>query len=100
MARIAYLECTKCGQQLSAEQPQTVCPKDGGVLYVRYALQDLKKHFKKESLAGRVASMWRYSDVLPDASPVTLGEGFTPVLASKEFPNVFIKDEGLNPTAS
>src|SRR5581483_9790182 len=100
MARIAYLECTKCGQQLSAEQPQTVCPKDGGVLYVRYALQDLKKNIKKEATRQRVASMWRYADVLPDADPVTLGEGFTPMLASREYEHVSIQDEGLNPTAS
>jgi threonine synthase len=44
--------------------------------------------------------MWRYSDVLPDATPVTLGEGFTPMLPSREFSTVYIKDEGLNPTGS
>jgi threonine synthase len=32
--------------------------------------------------------------------PITLGEGFTPLLPSREFPNVWIKDEGLNPTGS
>ena len=44
--------------------------------------------------------MWRYDAVLPEATPVTLGEGFTPMLRSREFPNVFIKEEGLNPTGS
>jgi threonine synthase len=44
--------------------------------------------------------MWRYAEVLPDAVPVTLGEGFTPMLASREYSNVYIKDEGLNPTGS
>ena len=44
--------------------------------------------------------MWRYAEVLPDATPVTLGEGFTPMLQSREYPRVFIKDEGLNPTGS
>ena len=44
--------------------------------------------------------MWRYAEVLPDATPVTLGEGFTPLLPSQEFPRVYIKDEGLNPTGS
>jgi threonine synthase len=44
--------------------------------------------------------MWRYDAVLPEAAPVTLGEGFTPMLPSREYPNVFIKDEGLNPTGS
>jgi len=38
--------------------------------------------------------------VLPEAEPVSLGEGFTPMLPSREFPNVYIKDEGLNPTGS
>ena len=44
--------------------------------------------------------MWRYDAVLPDANPVSLGEGFTPMLPSREYPNVYIKDEGLNPTGS
>jgi threonine synthase len=44
--------------------------------------------------------MWRYRDVLPDVEPVTLGEGFTPMLPSRKHPGVYIKDEGLNPTGS
>lgn len=44
--------------------------------------------------------MWRYDAVLPEAAPVTLGEGFTPMLRSREYSNVFIKDEGMNPTGS
>jgi len=100
VAPIAYLECTKCGAQIPADRPQTVCPKDGGVLYVRYDLAQLKKNFSVASLAGRAPSMWRYAEVLPEAEPVSLGEGFTPMLPSREFPNVYIKDEGLNPTGS
>jgi threonine synthase len=98
--RIAYLECTRCGERLSDDRPQNVCPKDGGVLYVRYDLPSVKGKFSPEKLSGRVASMWRYAEALPDAKPVTLGEGFTPMLPSREYPNVFIKDEGLNPTGS
>ena len=45
-------------------------------------------------------SMWRYAAVFPDAEPVTLGEGFTPMLPSRKYPNLLIKDEGLNPTGS
>src|SRR5580704_10894284 len=98
--RISYLECTRCGEHLSADRALNVCPKDGGVLFVRYDLAKLKGKLRREDLAGRVASMWRYAEVLPDASPVTLGEGFTPMLPSREFAGVFIKDEGLNPTGS
>src|ERR1700691_528743 len=100
MSRIAYLECTKCGEHLSADPSQSVCPKDGGVLYVRYDLAALKKTFPAASLAGRSPNMWRYAEVLPEAEPVSLGEGFTPMLPSREFPAIYIKDEGLNPTGS
>src|SRR6267142_4674761 len=100
MASIAYLECTKCGDHLDAAYPHTVCPKDYGVLYVRYDLATLKKNFKATQLVGRAPTMWRYAEVLPDAEPVSLGEGFTPMLAGREFSNVYIKDEGLNPTGS
>ena len=98
--RISYLECTRCGEHLSADVPQNVCPKDGGVLFVRYDLAALRGKFRREDLRGHVASMWRYAEVLPDAQPVTLGEGFTPMLRSREHANVYIKDEGLNPTGS
>ena len=100
MSRITYLECTKCGAHIRAHQPQTVCPNDGGVLYVRYDLENLKNSFNPALLASRPATMWRYAEVLPDAPPVTLGEGFTPMLLSREFANAFIKEEGLNPTGS
>ena len=100
MAKIAFLECSKCSHQISADTPQTLCPKCAGSLYVRYDLKALRGKFKPEMLAGRVASMWRYAEVLPDAEPVTLGEGFTPLLPSRKTKNVWIKDEGLNPTGS
>jgi threonine synthase len=100
VSRVLHLECTKCGAQLPADVPQNVCPKDGGILFARYDLEYLKQNFKPESLRGRVASLWRYREVLPDVEQVTLGEGFTPLLPSREFPNVWIKDEGLNPTGS
>ena len=84
--RISYLECTRCGEHLSADHAQNVCPKDGGVLFVRYDLASLKGKLRREDLSGRVASMWRYAEVLPELSPgekpVSLGEGFTPMLPS------------------
>jgi threonine synthase len=100
MAKISYLECTRCGERISADEPRTVCPKCAGSLYVRYDMAALRKGSNRGILAMRLATMWRYADVLPDATPVSLGEGFTPLLRSRENPNVFIKDEGRNPTGS
>lgn len=100
MSHVIFLECTKCGAQLPADVPQNVCPNDGGILFARYDLGKLKENFKPESLKGREANLWRYREVLREVAPITLGEGFTPLLPSREFPNVWIKDEGLNPTGS
>jgi threonine synthase len=44
--------------------------------------------------------MWRYRSVLPEVQPVTLGEGWTPMLRSKRYPNAFLKEEGANPTGT
>jgi threonine synthase len=98
--RLTHLECTRCGEHYPADRPQTVCPKDGGILYARYDLASIKKMFSPASLLPLAPTMWRYDAVLPEATPVSLGEGFTPMLRSREYPNVFIKDEGLNPTGS
>ena len=100
MPRLTHLECTRCGEHFPADRPQTVCPKDAGILYARYDLDAIKSTFSAARLAGRAPTMWRYDAVLPDAGAVSLGEGFTPMLSSREYPNVFIKDEGLNPTGS
>jgi threonine synthase len=97
---LTHLECTRCGEHYPADRPQTVCPKDGGILYARYDLATIKRSFSSARLALRAPTMWRYDAVLPDANPVSLGEGFTPMLPSREYPNVYIKDEGLNPTGS
>jgi threonine synthase len=44
--------------------------------------------------------MWRYSQVMPAVEPVTLGEGWTPMLRSRRYPNVWLKEEGANPTGT
>jgi len=98
--RPTHLECTRCGEHFPADRPQSVCPKDGGILYARYDLASIKKSFSPASLLPLAPTMWRYDAVLPEAAPVSLGEGFTPLLCSRELPNVFIKDERLNPTGS
>src|SRR6202011_2543437 len=97
---LTHLECTRCGEHYPADRPQSVWTKDGGVLYARYDLAAIKRTFSSARLAGRAPTMWRYDAVLPAANPVSLGEGFTPMLPSREYSNVYIKDEGLNPTGS
>ena len=106
MAVIASLECSRCHHHVAADIPQTVCPLCAGSLYVRYDMEKLKKTAKRDEIASRAAAspaslgMWRYSSVLPDVTPVTLGEGWTPLINSRRYPGLFIKEEGANPTGT
>jgi threonine synthase len=106
MPAIAYLECSRCATQVSAETPQTLCPQCGGVLYVRYDMAALRHSASRDQIQALAAAaptslgMWRYAGVLPTADPVTLGEGFTPLLRSRRYPNLFIKEEAANPTGT
>jgi threonine synthase len=106
MPAIAFLECSRCHHHVSADTPQTLCPLCAGSLYVRYDMDELKRTAKREDIAARAAAstaslgMWRYSSVLPDVTPVTLGEGWTPMLHSKRYPGLYIKEEGANPTGT
>ena len=98
--QIAQFECSRCGEKFAPRPSPTICPKDGAPLYVRYDLGEVRWHASRDSLIGGPKNMWRYAAVLPDVEPVTLGEGFTPLLPSRKYPNLLIKDEGLNPTGS
>jgi len=105
MPKIAYLECSRCHLQLDAATPQGVCTACAGPLYVRYDLSaakgiEARNRIGTSASDHRWSGMWRYSSVLPDVQPVTLGEGWTPMLRSRRHANVWLKEEGANPTGS
>src|SRR5256885_4692001 len=105
MPKISHFECSRCKKTVSADKPQTLCPDCAGSLYVRYDLSAARGTARRDAIAKDAASspwpgMWRYRAVLPEVTPVTLGEGWTPMLRSKRYQNVFLKEEGANPTGS
>ncbi|MDP9038712.1 MAG: threonine synthase [Acidobacteriota bacterium] len=105
MPQIAALECSRCDARVDASTPQTVCSKCAGSLYVRYDLSAAKGTAVRDSIGSapadkRWSGMWRYRAVLPSIEPVTLGEGWTPMLPSRRRENVFLKEEGANPTGT
>src|SRR5215831_5630661 len=105
MPTISHFACSRCGKTLPADRPQTLCPDCAGSLYVRYDLTPARGRAARDRIAASAADspwlgMWRYRAVLPDVTPVTLGEGWTPMLRSKRYPNAFLKEEGANPTGS
>jgi threonine synthase len=99
MASITCFECSRCQNQVSADSYKTVCPSCAGPLYVRYDISALQKTAVRPVEGGN-QSMWRYASVLPDVDPVTLGEGWTPILRSRRFTHLYLKEEATNPTGT
>jgi threonine synthase len=80
----------------------------GAPLLARYDIGRARA-WRRESLKDREPTLWRYREMLPvfsGESPVTLGEGFTPLVHARALgarlglDRLYIKDESLNPTNS
>jgi threonine synthase len=107
---VTHLECANCGLRHEAGVLQNLCVECGKPLLVRYDLIAVSQTLTKESLKGREASLWRYREVLPVSdwnNIVSFGEGWTPLLSASRLAenlsvplNLYIKDEGQNPTQS
>ncbi|HLL75060.1 MAG TPA: threonine synthase [Pyrinomonadaceae bacterium] len=106
---VTQLECAACGLEHEARRLQNLCTRCAKPLLVRYDLERAGRTLTKESLPGRPTSLWRYREVLPVAREeniVSFGEGWTPLLRAARLggqlgmADLFIKDEGQNPTQS
>ncbi len=105
---ISYaLHCNACNFPFPSNQLNTFCTQCGqSPIEVRY---DLNKAIPKEIIEHNERSMWRYARLLPVQNSehiVSLGEGWTPILAVARLAydlgvaNLFLKDESFNPTGS
>ena len=98
------LECSACAFTAPGGALAQLCPRCAQPYLVRY--QQLPDG--PDTLIDRW-DMWRYAawmPLAPDESPVTLGEGATPLLPAESLAQavgvrmLWIKEEGLNPTGS
>jgi len=107
---VTHLDCALCGLRHEADVIQNLCVECGKPLLVRYDLDKATVSLNPESLKTRESSLWRYREVLPVRDPentVSLGEGWTPLFHVETLAaalplklDLFIKDEGQNPTQS
>ena len=106
---IRALECAACGTETGADRLRNLCSACGGPLLARYDLAALAARWSARDLAGRSRDVWRWREVLPiepGETPLSLGEGGTPEIASRSigpalgFSRLAFKDESGNPTLS
>jgi len=104
-----HLECSvPCGAPTLDPRGRHHLCACGAPLLARYDLASARA-WDRDSLRGREPNMWRYRELMPvfaDETPVSLGEGFTPLFhatrlgARLGMDRLSIKDESLNPTNS
>ena len=107
---ITHLECALCGLRHEARTLQNLCTDCGKPLLARYDLAAAAQTMTPSNIAEREAGLWRYREVLPIEdwnNVVSFGEGWTPLLNARRIAatlpveiDLFIKDEGQNPTQS
>src|SRR5438132_1235150 len=109
MSWFSHLECSvPCGApRLNPHARQHLC-SCGAPLFARYDLTRARA-WSRDTLRDRPPTMWRYRELMPlfdGEEPITLGEGFTPLLHAEALgarlglSRLFVKDESLNPTNS
>ncbi len=107
MGQPSALICSRSGESYPPDRLINLS-NSGAPLLVKYDLSTVRSQWAKTDLNGAVPSMWRYAPVLPaDGNDiVSLQEGWTPLLRAPRlerklgFANLWIKDEGRNPTDS
>jgi threonine synthase len=114
---VTGLVCVICGTSYPAAEAGYVCPNhpdvgagNEGILDVRYDYELIGSRITRESLAeSHDTTMWRYRPLMPvapDAEVPPLTVGWTPTYESPRLAaalglgQVWVKDEGRQPTAS
>ncbi|MCH7616764.1 MAG: threonine synthase [Chloroflexi bacterium] len=112
MSNVIGLACVICGTMYPEDFAGYVCTDHGneGILDVRYDYERIGATFTREVLAeNRDRTMWRYLPLMPLASdtvvpPLSIGGtplyDVKPLAARLGIANLWVKDEGRQPTAS
>jgi len=111
VAKIKELRCPLCDRAYAPDAVQYTCPACGevGTLDVLYDYAALKISVDRAAIVAGPNSMWRYKPLLPiqpESTVPPLRVGWTPfydaprVAAELDVAQVWLKDDGQNPTGS
>ena len=105
---MTHLECARCARRCEAGRVWNLC-ECGAPLMVRYDLERARQSWNRDWIDNGPSNIWRYAPVLPVSKPaamISLGEGMTPLIRTPRLgarigaSNLWLKDEGVNPTGS
>jgi threonine synthase len=106
---MTHQECINCGTKYDINEVIYFCKKCGDILEIKVDFESLIETMKSGKWKKGPLSVWRYRDFMPihEATKlVTLGEGGTGLHSSARLGgelglrNLWIKNEGENPTGS
>ncbi|MGM0420592.1 MAG: threonine synthase [Bacillota bacterium] len=112
MEYVTHLSCINCGHKYPADPERYLCDDcgDKGLLEVEYDYEKITAEWSKADLAAcQDKRIWRYAPLLPveaDTPRPPLAVGNTPIYQSTRLAqelgleNIWLKDDGLNPTGS
>ena len=115
MNHLLGYQCAICGKEYGPHEVEYVCPKHGdeGVLDAVYDYKSIARKIDPGKLADRQTSstlnLFRYKPLLPidsESEDLPLQIGWTPLFRARRLEGmlgireVWIKDDGRNPTAS
>jgi threonine synthase len=110
LKHVKSAKCIRCGREHAAVPGVTTCESCGGILDIIYDYDWIKTQVTKEALSDRIEhSMWRYHEFLPvegTGNFPQLRVGWSPfyeeprLAAFLGVDTMYIKDDGINPTAS
>lgn len=104
-----HIQCIECGAKYPPDEVIYNCKKCGNILEVQYDLKEVSEKLKASDWKERPLSVWRYGELLPildESKIVTLNEGGTSLYkcerlgAELGMKNLYVKNEGENPTGS
>ncbi|MGH9453158.1 MAG: threonine synthase [Terriglobia bacterium] len=108
MNYVLKLKCRECSREYPL-QPIAACEECWAPLEVVYDYARLWSDIRREDIASRPATMWRYRELLPLLSDPRVGRhtGFTPLIRARQLEQalgareVYIKNDAVNhPTLS
>ncbi|MCL5101774.1 MAG: pyridoxal-phosphate dependent enzyme [Candidatus Marsarchaeota archaeon] len=87
-----HLECTECGSVFGSSYNSQICRKCGGILEVFYE--------GKFPRTNKIQNFWDMEAIMPNSNYRHYYLGNTPVIKSKEYKDLCLKLEFMNPTHS